>query len=308
MVGVDEAGYGPNLGPLVMTAVACRVPDPLHGADLWQVLKAVVRRESDRADERLLIADSKVVHAGPHGLEALAVGVLTPLSPGLGEDLSFRDYLTWLCPNSGTDLDGEPWYTGLTPLPIFSGQPFVDECRMTDLDWGHARTVIVSPARFNQIVERWDTKGAVLGEALTELIGWVWNLPGHDAMALTADKHGGRNTYASMLQDAVPEGMIIVDREGMQRSSYRLLGGPRLMSFTFQPRADAEHFLVALASMVSKYVRELLMGEFNAYWQERVPGLKPTAGYPNDARRFFEAIRPKILELGLAEKDIWRCR
>jgi ribonuclease HII len=32
IVGIDEAGYGPNLGPLVMTAVACRVPADL--ADL----------------------------------------------------------------------------------------------------------------------------------------------------------------------------------------------------------------------------------------------------------------------------------
>ena len=36
---------GPNLGPFVMTAVACRLPDELAEADLWQTLKAGVRRE-----------------------------------------------------------------------------------------------------------------------------------------------------------------------------------------------------------------------------------------------------------------------
>jgi hypothetical protein len=50
------------------------------------------------------------------------------------------------------------------------------------------------------------------------------------------------------------------------------------------------------------------MGEFNRFWLEHVPGLKPTAGYPTDAARFFEAIRPRIAELGLSEATIWRSR
>ena len=75
---------------------------------------------------------------------------------------------------------------------------------------------------------------------------------------------------------------------------------------TFQPRADAEHFSVALASMVSKYVREVLMGEFNRFWCEQVPGLKPTAGYPGDSRRFYDAIRPAAERLGIPEAALWR--
>ena len=72
------------------------------------------------------------------------------------------------------------------------------------------------------------------------------------------------------------------------------------------PRADAEHFCVALASMVSKYLREVLMLEFNRFWQGHVPGLKPTAGYPGDAARFFDAIRPAAKLLGIPEAALWR--
>ena len=71
IVGVDEAGYGPNLGPFVMTAVACRVPRPLLTADLWQVLGTVVRRHADDDDERILIDDSKLVYSTAAGLGAL---------------------------------------------------------------------------------------------------------------------------------------------------------------------------------------------------------------------------------------------
>ena len=49
------------------------------------------------------------------------------------------------------------------------------------------------------------------------------------------------------------------------------------------PRADADDGLVALASIVSKAVRELWMDVFNAHWSARIPDLRPTAGYPNDA-------------------------
>jgi hypothetical protein len=58
--------------------------------------------------------------------------------------------------------------------------------------------------------------------------------------------------------------------------------------------------------MASKYLRELLMLEFNRFWQEHVPGLKPTAGYPGDAARFLGAIRPAAERLGIAETALWR--
>src|SRR6266403_707492 len=63
-IGIDEAGYGPNLGPFVMTLVACQAPD---GVDLWDLLKAGVRRADEKADERLIVADSKQVYAPASG-------------------------------------------------------------------------------------------------------------------------------------------------------------------------------------------------------------------------------------------------
>ena len=61
VVGIDEAGYGPNLGPLVQAAVALRLPDDdLAG---WTTLKPWVRRAHERDDGRLLIDDSKALAA-----------------------------------------------------------------------------------------------------------------------------------------------------------------------------------------------------------------------------------------------------
>ncbi len=64
IIGIDEAGYGPNLGPFVMTSIACRVPDSYRDANLWQLLRPAVRRCSDADEGQLLIDDSKLVYTG----------------------------------------------------------------------------------------------------------------------------------------------------------------------------------------------------------------------------------------------------
>src|SRR5438067_3282967 len=78
IIGIDEAGYGPNLGPLVMTAVACRVPDDLGCPNLWQLLGRVVRQAADDAEEgdgRVLVDDSKLLYSTTRGLAELERGV-----------------------------------------------------------------------------------------------------------------------------------------------------------------------------------------------------------------------------------------
>jgi hypothetical protein len=74
-------------------------------------------------------------------------------------------------------------------------------------------------------------------------------------------------------------------------------------------RAGGESFLpAALASMTAKYLRELAMGAFNAFWQTRINGLKPTAGYPLDARRFKHEIAAVQTALGISDHLLWRQR
>jgi hypothetical protein len=74
-------------------------------------------------------------------------------------------------------------------------------------------------------------------------------------------------------------------------------------------RVGCEELLpTALASMTAKYHRELSMRAFNAFWTSRVPGLRPTAGYPGDSSRFRADIAAVQAELGIADGVLWRCR
>jgi ribonuclease HII len=316
IIGIDEAGYGPNLGPFVMTSVACRVPPDLAAADLWQVLQPAVRRHPEPADGRLLVEDSKLVYSAARGLLELETGVLSTAAPcPPGQALTLSGYVDWVCPDHHPELRAEPWYTGTTALPLHNGTDGFGDCagrfaevsQERGLTWGLVRSAVVCPARFNALLDRWDSKGAVLALSLAELLQHNHAADADDEpVHVFVDKHGGRNTYAAMLQHAYPDGMVLACEEGRERSVYRVEGARRPVELTFTPRADAAHFCVALASMVSKYLREVLMREFNQFWLGHVPGLKPTAGYPGDAARFFNAIRPAAERLGLPEAALWR--
>lgn len=312
IVGIDEAGYGPNLGPLVMSAAACRVPAELVGADLWRVLAKAVRAPDEDDDGRLPVGDSKLVYSSSRGLGDLETSVLAVLA--LDPQASLAQFIERFC-LAHEPLDTEPWYHGKSRLPVAadaarcldSAERFRQTCQQHDVRWSYFCSVPICPTLFNQLLERWGSKGAVLGHALTRLLECLEQLDGDgEAVHFYIDKHGGRNTYAAMLQNALPDCMVVARKEGAQQSVYRVLGMKREVHFTFQPKADRDHFCVALASMVSKYLRELLMHEFNEFWRTHIADLKPTAGYPGDAARFFEAIAPTARKLGIAAETLWR--
>jgi ribonuclease HII len=309
-IGIDEAGYGPNLGPFVMTLVACRLPD--HDADLWKLLKAAVRRFDEDADHRLIVADSKQVYSpasGWHDLEKTALASFA--SPP-----TLQVLLDHLAPDELPLLRNEAWFAGDTTLPTeVPADDHAAACSQwraasesAGVAWAFCQSVIVPAPRFNDLIDKWDSKGAVLSVASTELMRRCLEATAAEPMRFTIDKHGGRNAYSALLQHAFADGIVYAEEEGRLRSVYRVEGLDRSVRITFMPKADVEHFTVALASMISKYVRELLMREFNRFWQTHVPGLAPTAGYPLDAGRYIEAIRPALLKMGMAERAVWRCR
>jgi ribonuclease HII len=318
IVGIDEAGYGPNLGPLVMSSVACFVPEKLVGVSLWKVLRTAVRRHTANTDNRLLVDDSKLVYSTTRGLHALETGVAATLNGWpKSEAITLDRLLSYVAPSHRADPKFEHWYTGSTLLPVelngaelsAAASRFGQACQKKEITWGSVRCAVVHASRFNLLLDEWQTKGAVLGETLRELVrANLECLGGREPIWFVVDKHGGRNTYAALLQATISEGFVAAETEGMDQSRYHVIGLGREVRFTFQPRADSRQFCVAMASMISKYLREIFMLEFNRYWQEQIPGLEPTAGYPGDAARFYAAMRPALEELGIAKDAVWRRR
>jgi hypothetical protein len=159
IVGIDEAGYGPNLGPFVMTSVAFRVPEALAGADFWQAFRPAVRRFGEPHDGRLLVEDSKLVYSTQRGLLDLETGVLALLAVIGGEEADcLRQVIDRLCPASHADLQAECWYSGTSEIPVQAekdrwqgaAQQLAQTCTSQEVHWGAIRSVVICPARFNQ--------------------------------------------------------------------------------------------------------------------------------------------------------------
>ena len=171
IVGIDEAGYGPNLGPFVMSAVACRVPGPWRAADLWKVFKKAARRHNEPPGSRFVVADSKLVYSPGKGLLELERSVHAVCHASYS---TIQDFVDLLCPQYHAALCREVWYTGRTPVPVnaeldacASGrQALAGLCSGLDVRWGPVRSVVTCPSAFNAMLDRWGSKGAVLALAL----------------------------------------------------------------------------------------------------------------------------------------------
>ena len=81
VIGTDEAGYGPNLGPLVVAASVYRVAAEIHDAEvvLSRSIAAALAAVARPALSGPLWADSKLVYRAGAGFGALERGVLAGL-------------------------------------------------------------------------------------------------------------------------------------------------------------------------------------------------------------------------------------
>ncbi len=316
LVGIDEAGFGPILGPLVVSSSTFSLPHHLLTSDLWQVLKKSVADKRRHLAGRLLIADSKKAHNKSLGIKHLQRTVLACLKCLGKEPTTLTELLKLLCPDCISRLSAYPWYKQATEQTILAdvadeaiaSTVLADDLSSNGIKLLQLRSCCLDVAYYNRMVNNVKNKASVLFTATSRLIKNAFDNFEGDDLQVMIDRQGGRVRYRKVLQLMFPDMKLKILRESQQNSSYELQANGKFMRLHFVVGADDRYLPVSLASMVSKYLRELLVYNINRYFAGFGADLKPTAGYWKDGLRFIEEIKTNLPHVKYDDNQLIRCR
>ena len=320
-IGIDEAGYGPLLGPLVIGGVMLRCPGEPQMDYLWRHLGKVITSKPRKKDARLVVCDSKMLSSRPDGLPLLeTTGLVAARLAGV-PSATWRELLTALDPQVAEHLSACPWDAeGDTPLPC-ACKPDTLAIQTSAVRAAAHRAgcsleavaaTILPPARYNALLARTDNKATVLWMATT----WTLNrLLQHAATTAPSepifavlDRQGGRTDYRPALQRSFEPIEMAVLEQTPERGRYRMQLPNQSVDLTFMMDADLQCCVTAWGSIIAKYTREICMLRLNNWWRARVEDLKPTAGYLPDGRRFADQVAPHFERLGIRPETMIRHR
>jgi len=302
VVGVDENGLGPLLGPLVVTAAVFEV-DRYDREGMWAAASGDLRA----ADSKQLFSRATIASAERHTLSWLAAfGARAATHAELVSSICLP--IPWATPCGG--VEPEICAPDGTPLPRWSEDPPApgpDDLRRRLEARGvrplGVRSLVACAGALNAVLDAADANKLRLDfEMMLHLLTGIAEQYGGRLEAICG-KVGSTRRYGPWI-DRLGRYLWTALEETPAVSTYRVTG---LGTVSFVRDGDASHLPVAVASMVGKYLRELAMARLNTALGE---GLTDSASGYRDPRtaRFVERTARRRERLGLAERCFRRSR
>ncbi|MFO0013266.1 MAG: hypothetical protein ACK553_11020 [Planctomycetota bacterium] len=330
VIGIDEAGYGPKMGPLVIGASVWSVPSELQIDRMLVDLQPEFQsRPWKSGDSFLPMGDSKALYLDKTNLDSLSIAIRFLLSLQGASCDSASSLIRHISPIDAVRIERQPWYQpDLEHLPwsdIPLGVDVVDAARIKlsqlGVEFHGFGCRIIDEEEFNRAVAIAGNKANALGEWSVGLLRDCIDLQvrgkkrveGTDAglkrVEGYCDRQGGRKRYAPLLTQVFQEWSpwFEILEETANCSRYRCRFDDLELAVGFRVQGDAM-LPAAAASMLAKWIRELMMHRLNGYWRSQLgDALRPTAGYPVDAERFRASIEDRASALKHSTHAWWRC-
>ncbi len=286
LMGIDENGLGPRLGPLVVTGVTVRVDE---------AGERVAQRAPGRAFSRLGDSKDLVDYKDSSLGEAWARAILRRARPDVA-CTTVDDVVHALSIDLPAELrsacgehEAQCWGGGES----FAASDAVVAKVTRDLDRLEARgivlrdvrSVILCSQRLNVAADRGTSRFDVDLHAMERLVLAARAREETEVFA-TCGKVGGYDRYGGAFGPLAGRLHVAVE-EGRKRSTYRF---PALGELSFVRDADATNLLVAMASLVGKWLRDALMARIVRHHRQGDASIPEPSGYHDPVTaRFVEA-------------------
>jgi len=286
---------------------------------MWKLLAGTVGRKPSRKRRTIAIDDSKRLYGSrrANGLEHLERGVLASLAASGVRPGTLGGLLAEVSPVATEHTSRYAWYADVNlPLPraisatdaAFAGNALAVALRRVGIRPLGLRAECVLAGELNRMLRLTRNKSLTLFGVTSRLLMHAWQAADGGRAVIHVDRQGGRRRYLPHLQRMFEGCRLKVLDEGQAVSAYRVSDDRRTAEILFATGGDRLCLPTALASMTSKYLRELFMARLNSFWVSHTPGLKPTAGYYTDGNRFFGEIAGAMKRLGVERDLVYRER
>jgi len=279
VVGIDENGYGPLLGPMVVTGIKVNVKgtDPLTASEV------------EGYKFPIPVRDSKELFKRSKGSYRIGESVVLTILKMLGGEVRS---LQGLINEFSLDLiDLASYGIADMQIPIFGG--FVNErllnyfenCQINFID---LKFLVLMADKFNQLINSLDNKALLDFKLFTEL------MVNFDSSHFLMGKIGGTSKYGRFFETLSYDYVVFAER--FDYSAYEIKGSRRLY---FIMNGDEKYLPIMFAGIVGKYLREALMFSLSRTlgYEGEIPY---ASGYFHDSKTYevIEKLSPEL-------KDKW---
>ena len=304
LVGIDENGFGPALGPLNVSASLFKVEK--YENDFWKKLNDIFSKNKDK--NKLRLTDSKELARKEWERIALIFYFLLFKEIPLYSSLFLKEFTLkqgFLVKDCGKEEKNMCWQPDFS-FPLWEEKTFLKEIPLLGKGVKEAlkrekikvldiKTLVCCPHNFNHLLKTYNK--IELDLYLFETLIEYYHQKYQDEIFFVCGKVGGIKYYQRYFKLLNKYDCIdFKEEDKLSQYHFKDLG-----KVYFIQNGDSKYLPISLSSIIGKYIREIFIMRINTYFSSRIPGLPYVSGYQDKlTKKFIKKVEGKLPELNIS--------